>query len=84
MEIFFSVLVFCFPSTRKRRFRAPKTQVFETVPRVAYSFYVEWPKAEVFEYDDVIHRGRERDEMTKISAFLEVFLTLTLVTLYGL
>ena len=29
VEIFFSVLVFCLPSTHKRRFRAPKTQVFE-------------------------------------------------------
>ena len=28
---------------------------------------------EVFEYHDVLHRGRERDEMTKISASLEVF-----------
>ena len=44
---------------------------------------MEWPKAEVFEYDDVIHRDRKREEMTKISASLEVFLTLTLVTLYG-
>ena len=45
----------------------------KTFLRVAYRFCVEWPKAEVFEYDDVIHRGRERDEMTKISASLEVF-----------
>ena len=50
---------------QKRRFS-------KTVPRVAYSFCVKWPKAEVFEYDDVLHRGRERDEMTKISASLEV------------
>ena len=41
-------------------------------------------KRRFFEYDDVIHRGRERDEMTKISASLEVFLTLTLVPQYGL
>ena len=73
VEIFFSVLVFCLPSTHKRRFRAPKTQVSKTVPRVAYSFCVEWPKAEVFEYDDVIHRDRKREEMTKISASREVF-----------
>ena len=40
---------------------------------MAYSLCVEWPIAEVFEYDDVIHRGRKREEMTKISASLEVF-----------
>ena len=51
---------------------------------MAYSFCVEWPKAEVFEYEDVVHRGRKRDEMTKISASLGVFLALTLITLYGL
>ena len=33
VEIFFSVLVFCLPSTHKRRFRAPKTQVFENGPQ---------------------------------------------------
>ena len=48
---------------------------------------MEWPKAEVFEYDDVIHRDRKREEMTKISASLEVFFNTNFsntVWLYGL
>ena len=84
MEIFFPFWFFVFRPHVNGVFGHQKRRFSKTVPRVAYSFCVEWPKAEVFEYDDVIHRDRKRDEMTKISASLEVFLTLTLVTVYGL
>ena len=84
VEIFSSFWFFFFRPHVNGVFGHQKRRFSKTVPRVAYSFCVEWPKAEVFEYEDVVHRGRKRDEMTKISASLGVFLALTLITLYGL